>query len=62
MASLNVIARKEQLKDGQALITLRLNCLKTNSPRSTEFFFFLIIKILSVTKYLKLDFFSVLSL
>lgn len=32
MASLKVMAWKEQLKDGQTIIALRLNCLKTNSP------------------------------
>lgn len=32
MASLKVMAWKEQLKDGQTIIVLRLNCLKTNSP------------------------------
>lgn len=39
MASLNVMAWKEQLKDGQAITVLRLNCLKTNSPWSTEICF-----------------------
>lgn len=39
MPSLNVMAKKEQLKDGQAIMVLRLNCLKIDSPGSTDIYF-----------------------